>query len=97
MAIKKVGRNNLLPTDLQHTTKALRILIRKSRIWVRFDPVKISTPPRPQTEPCWCRWTRSPGATASCSDIGALNYDSTPKLITIGFRHLNKRRWIVYV
>ena len=26
----------------------------------------------------WCRWTRSPGTTASCFDIGVLDYDSTP-------------------
>ena len=45
----------------------------KRRGWLkkvqRFRPVIISTPPRPQAKPCWCRWTRSPGATASCFDI----------------------------
>ena len=35
----------------------------------RFRPVRINTPPRPQTKPCWCRWTRSPGTTASCFDM----------------------------
>ena len=29
-AIKKVGRNNLFPTDLQHTTKARTRLLQKS-------------------------------------------------------------------
>ena len=40
-------------------------------------PVIINTPSRPQTKPCWCRWTRSPGTTVSCFDIGALPNGST--------------------
>ena len=39
---------------------------------------KISTPSEPQTKLRWCRWTRSPGTTASCFDIGALLNGSTP-------------------
>ena len=42
-----------------------------------FRPVRISTPRRPQAKPCWYRWTRSPGATASCFDIDALPNSST--------------------
>ena len=32
---------------------------------------------KPQVKPYWCRWTRSPGTTASCFDIGVSLYDST--------------------
>ena len=38
-----------------------------------------STHRKPQVKPYWCRWTRSPGTTASCFDIGALPNDSTSK------------------
>ena len=47
-----------------------------------LDPVKINIPRRPQVKPCWYSWTRSPGTTVSCFDIGVLNYDSTPQSST---------------
>ena len=48
----------------------------KAMLHILFT-IEINTPPRPQTEPCWCRWTRSPETTVSCFDIGASFYGRT--------------------
>ena len=49
---------------------------------------KFNTPRRPLAGPCWCRWTRSPGTTVSCFDIGVLDYDSTPLSVGSGLKKL---------
>ena len=52
--------------------------------WV-FWTYLINTPSKPQAKSCWCRWIRSPGATVSCFDIGALLNDSTPPKPKLGY------------
>ena len=52
-----------------------------------FRPIKFNTPSKPQMKPCWCRWTRSPRATASCFDIGVPLHDSTTQNVWLIQQH----------
>ena len=77
VVVTKTNGKPKLPVGLTHhqSTKAADPRDNKQG----FEPVEINTPRRPQVKPCWCRWTRSPGATASCFDIGVSLNDSTSR------------------